>query len=216
MVDGDLESHFQKDHQEYECPFCGLLFDTDTVLNQHVNSIHNDDLVPKSTSYSTVYQTPMSTNLPEGDNEQRFTCPVCQLKLKDELWLEIHVDSHFNPASPMNQDNSNFYSINVNQSNSDNSSQKMSSNLNDDFATSREDAMGAVGAIATTSAKSSIDLFGLKKPRSRNDSASSVTANVGENFEIDQIITLSECNMMMDLDENKNPNGKFVNSFVIL
>ena len=39
-----LESHIELEHREYECPYCGLLFDNDYILNQHVSTVHTDDL----------------------------------------------------------------------------------------------------------------------------------------------------------------------------
>lgn len=144
---------------------------------------------------------------------------MCQLKFKDELWLEIHVDSHFNPTTSgigggggggAGGNDSIFDSTNVNLASSESGE-------------SGSVTSGALGAIAAAStAKTSMFSCDLKPPRSRTNSASSVTANVDENFEIDQMITLSECNMMMDFDDqsggsvgNKNQNGKFVKIYFI-
>lgn len=38
----DLENHFQLEHREYECPFCGLLFDNEFSMSQHLVSVHNE------------------------------------------------------------------------------------------------------------------------------------------------------------------------------
>lgn len=50
--DYDLEAHFQMEHREFECPFCGLLFDSEFSMQQHLTSVHNEptDVIPLPTS----------------------------------------------------------------------------------------------------------------------------------------------------------------------
>lgn len=175
-IETTLESHFESDHKEYECPFCGLLFDNDLILNQHLQTVHNEEY---------TFDIPLGKAEENSPKKDVLICPVCQIEIKDELWLEIHVDSHFNP-NPTAEADKNLSSIYVNRSNqSEVSSQKLNSVLHD------EDGL-------PTGASTKI----------RTCSNSSLTANVDENFEIDQIITLSESN-----DPFERTDGKFVLSF---
>ena len=101
---------------------------------------------------------------------------MCDMKFKDEIWLEIHVETHFNN--------------NQNKKQSD------------------DDEIEMLGASAPVEI--------LNRPKtSRANSASSLTANVDENFEIDQMIILSEATTtntsdVMIVDEENDNNGKFV------
>ena len=46
LVSMGLESHFNLEHGELECLFCGRSFANDIVLNEHINKMHlNDDLI---------------------------------------------------------------------------------------------------------------------------------------------------------------------------
>lgn len=40
--DYDLEAHFQIEHREYECPFCGHIFDSEFTMQQHLSSAHSE------------------------------------------------------------------------------------------------------------------------------------------------------------------------------
>ena len=40
--DYDLEAHFQIEHREYECPFCGFIFDSEFTMQQHLSSAHSE------------------------------------------------------------------------------------------------------------------------------------------------------------------------------
>lgn len=100
------------------------------------------------------------------------------------MWLEIHVDTHFNPSNSQPAGSSIY---------------GMSMEAKRGSCSSDAASVGAVAAVPI-------------KPRSQANSASSLTANVDENFEIDQIITLSECdNMMVEFQ-----NGKFVKNEILL
>ena len=167
LVEGTIESHFESEHNEYECPFCDLLFDNDFLLNQHVNTVHNDDSTTKKNNDFLIdsklpnYSASGASNWSQNDfksvsdsvNEQK--CPVCMIVVKEGLeHLQAHVESHFNNPTAIDVDY-------------------------DDF-----------------------------KNKSRSNSASSLIANVDENFEMDQVMTLSD-------SDATNPyysfeNGKFV------
>lgn len=172
QIETNLEAHFESEHKELECPFCALLFDNNTLLNEHLDNVHNEDIGFGSVGSMESMETD------RGSKKSNFKCPICNIEIKDELWLEIHVDSHFNQnTNKQEYADNNYDSIYVNRSNqSENSSQNLGSvNLNDEII---------AGAAATHSAKT------------RALSNSSLAANVDENFEIDQIITLSDCNMI--------------------
>lgn len=101
-VTGNLEDHFQLEHREYECAFCGLLFESNLILNQHMLTVH-------PTEYNiNGNQTP----------DETLTCPICNVVVKEGIFcflvlilyenmrswylfsyigikaLEVHVDSH--------------------------------------------------------------------------------------------------------------------------
>jgi hypothetical protein len=184
-VNNNLETHFQLEHKEHECPLCGLLFDSDLNLNQHLSLVHVDEMnenkelidektndwvrktnehvinnsilpLPAMNDEDNILPTTSQNNI---INKEEFICPVCQLKIHDQAWLEYHVDSHFN-NNPSNDE---------------------------------EVACGSSNILDYNS------LSHLKTNKSRTQSQSSLTANVDENFEYDQIMTLAECSMN---DEN--------------
>ena len=115
---------------------------------------------------------------------------MCDMKFKDEIWLEIHVETHFSGTNQSQQP------------------KQTPSEDNDDEI----EMLGASAAVETNVAKTS------GGRRSRTNSASSLAANVDENFEIDQMIILSECannntnssDIMIVDDSVNNDNGKFV------
>jgi hypothetical protein len=97
IVDSSLENHFALEHKEFDCPFCGSIFDTDEQLNSHVTAAHSD----------TTDKT--ETKIIEADEaSESLECPVCSCKAKDREWLEIHVDSHFNPTHQPESDMTKF------------------------------------------------------------------------------------------------------------
>ena len=207
IIKGNLEKHFEAEHKEFECPFCGLLFDTEFVLNQHLSAVHDDlgesgyvnktknpmpstnesnfnltsDWVAKNTISKDIIEIDV-----EAEHDAGLTCPICQIKIKDELWLEIHVDSHFNE--------------NANEIGSD------SMNRNYSTASFSEKSIRSSQCLGATAASSLFPLEYKQFNKSRTASASSLAANVDENFEIDQVITLSDCNMIMD-DNNSIDYG---------
>lgn len=116
---------------------------------------------------------------------------MCDMKFKDEIWLEIHVETHFSAATQSQQP------------------KQTPSEDNDDEI----EMLGASAAVETNPTKTAAGR------RSRTNSASSLAANVDENFEIDQMIILSECttnnntnsgDIMIVDDSVNNDNGKFV------
>jgi transcription elongation factor Elf1 len=227
IVKSSLEKHFEAEHKEFECPFCGLLFDTEFVLNQHLSTVHDElgesgyvnksknsmpsrdecnfnltsDWVAKNTSCKDVIEIDVEAEHEKMSSAKEcFTCPICQIKIKDEQWLEIHVDSHFNEnANEMDSE-----SMNRNYSTASFSEKSIKNSH-------------CLGAAAASPNKSSFPLEYKQFNKSRTASASSLAANVDENFEIDQVITLSDCNMIMD-DNNSidygdrlaETNSKFV------
>jgi uncharacterized C2H2 Zn-finger protein len=111
-----LESHFEAEHNEFECPFCDLLFDNGLLLNQHVNSVHSvvqsDDsaAVLKKCESDCLFQDSKlpnysasgASNWSQSDfksvsdtvNEQK--CPVCMVVVKEGVeFLQAHVEAHF-------------------------------------------------------------------------------------------------------------------------
>ena len=171
-VEGTVEAHFETEHNEYECPFCDLLFDNDYLLKQHVNIVHDDtSTISKKDDFLFDSKLPnysssgATSNWGQNDfksvsdsvNEQK--CPVCMVVVKEGLdYLQAHVEAHFNNPS------------------------------------------------------SSMDFDNFKSSKSRSNSTSSLIANVDENFEIDQVMTLADS----DCDSVKNQeyyysfqNGKF-------
>ena len=185
VVRGQLEAHFMAEHREFECPFCGLLFDNDLVLNQHVNTVHNDDsnsvLPIKDLATSGTSKEISLDNLETIDSQEKnkLICPVCNLVINEGLsFLEIHVESHFNT-----------------------------------------DTSGGAMAVAPNDLMHFVQ-NSYSKQRSRTESVSSITANVDENFEIDQAMTFAdgyselnhnEDSKQFDFDYNSLRNGKFVN-----
>lgn len=153
-VTGILENHFQLEHREFECAFCGLLFDSKSILNQHMLTVHPTEYNIKDN------QTP----------DETLTCPICNLVVKEgtfsfvpnliweyDSWylfsckgieaLEVHVDLHL--TGDQKQSSSHFQMVSKNE-----------------FAKNQM-------AYA-----------------SRASSDSSLVANVDENFEMDQVMTL--------------------------
>lgn len=160
VVEGTVEAHFEAEHNEYECPFCDLLFDNDFLLKQHVNMVHDDTLTSNKNKDDNLFDSKLpnyssfgASNWGQNDlksvsdsvNEQK--CPVCMVVVKEGLdHLQAHVESHFNNPS------------------------------------------------------SSMDYNNFKSSKSRSNSTSSLIANVDENFELDQVMTLADS----DTDSMKN------------
>lgn len=147
---------------------------------------------------------------------------MCDLKFKDEVWLEIHVETHFNPSNnilddqkAVNASGANIYGRNETFGgfSMDTNRASSSSAVSAGDLTKDSSLLGAVAA--TTSIINAGASLPSVKPRSRANSTSSLTANVDENFELDQMIILSECNTMMDLDDAQYQNGKFVETKIL-
>lgn len=169
LITTDLDQHFQLAHKEFECFYCNLLFDTDYSLNRHISTVHGGDdanefgddppLLPTTQHQTHLidstsdWKSEKNENLAMKETAERFVCPICNLEAQSQVWLEIHVDSHFN-------------------SNSDDNNVIMNENF---------------GASAFPGQSSS--------NRSRSQSDSSLAGNVDENFEIDQLITLTDCDV---------------------
>lgn len=152
----NLEEHFQLEHHEYECSFCGLLFDTDYILNQHMTTVHNEDMSTHKPDQSTKERLNLETE------KEELVCPVCMIKIQEGIKaLEIHVESHFTNNPVANEDCTIL--------------------PNHDYPF----MMANKGMIAI----------------GRTLSDSSVIANVDENFEIDQVMTLDDC--------GDNEHGKY-------
>ena len=173
-----LESHIELEHREYECPYCGLLFDNDYILNQHVSTVHTDDLSLKQQNCQDSMKSESfgkhRTNEPESANNDasmdKLVCPICMLVIKELHMLEIHVESHFGTSSTVNPDLGNTNGSGLAFMLDEDRLNRGNSNL------------------------------------SRAASDSSLTANVDENFEIDQVMTLTD-----DTDDELFlNNGKFV------
>ncbi len=77
-----LELHFQSDHREYDCPFCGVLFDEEAILISHINREHSDGCETQSL-----------------DCNQVFVCPICRISSSDQHILAQHVETHFSETS---------------------------------------------------------------------------------------------------------------------
>ncbi len=190
IIETNLESHFESEHNEFECPFCDLLFDNSSNLNQHVNIVHTDT-EPSSTKKESNnigsgsggflfdsklpnYASSGASNWGQSDfksvsdsvNEQK--CPVCMVVVKELDFLQAHVESHFN-----NNNNNNDYT------------------------------------------STSSDVYEHYKTKSRTQSSSSLIANVDENFEMDQVMTLadsdSETSRQDQFDYYSFQNGNTLN-----
>jgi uncharacterized C2H2 Zn-finger protein len=98
IVDSSLEAHFAFKHKELDCPFCSLIFDTDEQLASHVNSAHYAETAHQNDPETTEVISH------QANGELVLECPICSFKVKDREWLEIHVDSHFNPTNPPDSD----------------------------------------------------------------------------------------------------------------
>lgn len=209
-IKDDLETHFQLEHKEHECPLCGLLFDSELNLNQHLSLVHvdemnvNKDLIDEKTNdwvrktnehviNNSILPPPPIPVMNDEDNllpttsqsnntmnKEEYVCPVCQLKIHDQAWLEYHVDSHFNNNNPSND----------------------------------EDVVAGSGVLDFNT------LPHLKTNKSRTQSQSSLTANVDENFEYDQIMTLAECSMndenMIGAGTSKSFDDEFCPNEIVL
>lgn len=119
---------------------------------------------------------------------ERYTCPICDLKFKDEIWLEIHVDTHFNPHTDA--------VINVNASGSSKNDLVMYGKSGAEAATSQHANRTSCWSDHQHGSSDDGDLGAAAAAPvrlSRANSASSLTANVDENFEIDQMAILAEC-----------------------
>ena len=118
IVKKNLQKHFELEHKEYECPFCGLLYDCEPILKEHIDSVHQCDEVvnlPNDSEFEVGdfdYKSNKNENESaskkykidndddvivcyENDNNS-FVCPICNLRIQDQTWLELHVESHFN------------------------------------------------------------------------------------------------------------------------
>ncbi len=83
FIQTSLDMHFQTDHREYECPFCGHLFNDESSLFSHVNRLHNDD----------------RSGLDSIDHQLEFLCPICKISAASQAALELHVEMHFSADS---------------------------------------------------------------------------------------------------------------------
>ena len=43
LIQLSLEAHFETVHKEYECIFCGILFDSEAIRASHVDEYHPDE-----------------------------------------------------------------------------------------------------------------------------------------------------------------------------
>lgn len=82
-ITGNLDDHFQLEHREYECAFCGLLFDSNSILNTHLLTAH-----PTEYNIQDI-QTP-------GDT---LTCPICNLTVKEGKYSFIFLIVYYNGSS---------------------------------------------------------------------------------------------------------------------
>lgn len=143
-IETNLEEHFQQEHQEFECAFCGLPFDSDYILNQHMNTMHTDEFNKKANFLVE----------PTSNNADNLTCPLCMTVIKEgTAALEIHVDSHYSENKERKHDN--FQMMSKTDFLESGNNKKLTNN-------------------------------------SRTPSDSSLVANVDENFEIDQVMTMAD------------------------
>jgi len=168
-VSTSLEAHFEQEHKEYECSCCGLLFDSDYILNQHILTMHPDKNPTGRNSPCDEITTDVIKDIVESE---KLTCPVCMAVISEDVQeLERHVNAHFTNTFP--------------------------AQIDVPFLMAKEQLSGG----------------------SRANSASSLIANVDENFEVDQAITLSDFNLLEASGKNNDfseqtggdkCNGKFV------
>lgn len=135
VVKNNLQKHFEMEHQEYECPYCGLLYDCETILNDHIASVHHCDekltsndntnfdigvfdykQIKDVESKNVVVKNDENKMSKNGDfndeiTNKSFVCPICNLHIQDQTWLELHVDSHFNSNNYQDQDDINKFVI---------------------------------------------------------------------------------------------------------
>ena len=153
-VVNSLESHFESEHNEFECPFCDLLFDNGLALNQHVNSVHSGEETNSKKGNDSLFDSKLPNYAASGasnwgqndfksvsDSVNDRKCPVCMVVVKEGIqFLQAHVEAHFSGPE-----------------------------------------------------LSDFDTF--KSSKSRTQSANSLVsliANVDENFELDQVMTLED------------------------
>ena len=120
IVKKDLQKHFEQEHREYECPFCGLLYDCESTLKDHIDNVHQceeeaSNLPIKNFEvgnfdFKSLQNDSEAKKLASNDEQKidddvivcgevinkSFTCPICNLNIQDQTWLELHVESHFN------------------------------------------------------------------------------------------------------------------------
>lgn len=72
-ITGSLQEHFQREHQEHECGFCGLLFDSDYILNQHMITMHADE----------SKNVPRSDDIEKRSSSDELVCPICMIVVKE-------------------------------------------------------------------------------------------------------------------------------------
>ena len=94
VVKCSIEAHFSMAHKELECMFCGALFGSDLILNEHINQTHLDDSMTKSNSRNEEAAC-SSSSISSSSGITCLPCPVCQIEMANEEELRIHVDSHF-------------------------------------------------------------------------------------------------------------------------
>jgi predicted RNA-binding Zn-ribbon protein involved in translation (DUF1610 family) len=114
IVKKNLQKHFELEHKEYECPFCGLLYDCEPILKEHIDNVHQCDEVANlpnnnfevgDLDYKLMKNKNEASTEDEIDDDviacdeninKSFVCPICNLRIQDQTWLELHVESHFN------------------------------------------------------------------------------------------------------------------------
>ena len=105
----NLQNHFELEHREYECPFCGLLYDCEMILKDHIDSVHQCDEIANANvqnfdiadfeykpAKNDKIAEPKKIDIIENEANKSFICPICNIHIQDQTWLELHVDSHFN------------------------------------------------------------------------------------------------------------------------
>ena len=96
-----FKSHLtiHQDEDNLMCTQCEALFTTEAALNEHVNNDHNVDTKESLQFVNTYHQEPVTAE-PDPDPDEdskvdmKFTCRLCQAKLKTLKQLNMHMEHH--------------------------------------------------------------------------------------------------------------------------
>lgn len=86
-----LKAH-EASHKKYICQYCNKAYDTEKILNNHINSTHNEKF--RCQTCGKQFQNAVSLQQHDEVSHKKYVCQYCQKALSNESLLKDHEYYH--------------------------------------------------------------------------------------------------------------------------